>query len=71
MIDREFVGWTLGAISGLFLGALLASTGPDQTLPACQSEDSTNCVWDAHTQGNGKGTSFVNLDGTAYREVSR
>lgn len=35
----------------MFLLALL--------LPACGSEDSTGCYWDATTHGNGTGTSFV------------
>lgn len=28
-------------------------------LPACASEDATNCAWDASVQGNGQGSSFV------------
>lgn len=35
-------------------------------LPACETEDSTNCIWDADTQGNGEGRSFWDIDGTAY-----
>lgn len=35
-------------------------------MPSCATEDSTNCVWDAATQGNGTGSSFVDIDGTAY-----
>ena len=35
-------------------------------LPACATEDSANCYWDASTQGNGLGTSFVDVLGTAY-----
>lgn len=31
-------------------------------LPACDTEDAANCYWDA---GN-TGTSFVDLNGTAY-----
>jgi hypothetical protein len=34
--------------------------------PPCAAEDSTNCVWDAQEQGNGRGTSFVDIDGTAH-----
>lgn len=29
--------------------------------PACPTEDATLCVWDASTQGNGTGTSFISL----------
>lgn len=35
-------------------------------LPACETEDSTNCYWDATVQGNGLGQSFVDIDGTAH-----
>lgn len=35
-------------------------------LPACASEDATNCTWDANAHGNGAGTSFVDIDGRAY-----
>jgi len=34
-------------------------------LPACGAEDDTNCYWDA-TAGNGVGTPFVDVAGTAY-----
>lgn len=30
-------------------------------LPACPVEDATYCAWDAHTQGNHVGHSFVAL----------
>ena len=33
-------------------------------LPACPTEDSTQCTWDASAQGNGQGTSFVAIDDT-------
>ena len=29
--------------------------------PACVEEDSALCYWDASTQGNGVGTSFISL----------
>jgi hypothetical protein len=29
--------------------------------PPCLTEDSTWCYWDASTQGNGQGVSFVTL----------
>lgn len=34
--------------------------------PSCATEDSTNCYWDANTQGNGQGRSFIDINGTAY-----
>ncbi|MFD5864375.1 hypothetical protein ACFWGP_05450 [Agromyces sp. NPDC127015] len=33
---------------------------------ACESEDSTDCYWDAARMGNGIGQSFVNFNGTDY-----
>lgn len=33
-------------------------------LPACRTEDSTNCWWDATVHGNGEGHSFVNYEQT-------
>lgn len=35
-------------------------------LPACEYEDSRNCVWFAQDRGNGIGTSFVNIYGTTW-----
>lgn len=32
--------------------------------PVCQSEDSTACAWNASTQGNGRGESFIALSET-------
>lgn len=32
-------------------------------LPACATEDSDNCYWDASSRGNGSGNSFVVRDG--------
>jgi hypothetical protein len=44
----------------------LINSMPDITLVPCPEEDSRNCYWDATRQGNGIGTSFVNIDGTYY-----
>lgn len=35
-------------------------------LTPCASEDAHNCHWSAETAGNGHGTSFIDIDGTAY-----
>lgn len=35
-------------------------------LPACGTEDSTNCAWDSDKAGNGTGSSFVDLGGVTY-----
>lgn len=32
----------------------------------CPTEDSDDCYWDASTQGNGLGSSFVNVAGSIY-----
>lgn len=34
--------------------------------PACASEDSNNCLWDASTQGNGEGSSFLVINDNIY-----
>ena len=39
-----------------FLLAFVPTDAP--SLPACPTEDSTACHWDARTQGNGLGRSF-------------
>lgn len=42
---------------GAYVGHTLADT---HTLPACATEDAAGpCYWDADTQGNGEGRSFV------------
>lgn len=48
--------------------ALGASTSPSNAVtPACASEDSTGCFWNAETQGNGTGESFyVDETGQVY-----
>lgn len=35
-------------------------------MPPCVTEDSSGCVWDASTQGNGIGMSFVVIDDITY-----
>lgn len=32
------------------------------SLPACETEDSTGCYWDAQTMGNGRGQDVVTLE---------
>ncbi len=32
-------------------------------VPECETEDSSNCVWYADTQGNGEGHSFIDIGG--------
>lgn len=48
-------------VSGLILGGLIIGVwwSASDALPACQTEDSTHCYWDASEQGNGTGTDFV------------
>lgn len=35
-------------------------------LPTCATEDSSACGWDASTQGNGTGRSFVEFAGEVW-----
>lgn len=71
---RISVWWLAAMVAAAFvLGAVMvavmeppthmpAAPGPMPTrageLEPCPTEDSTNCYWDATTQGNGAGTSF-------------
>lgn len=35
-------------------------------LPACEFEDSSNCVWNADQRGNGLGQSFMDILGVVF-----
>lgn len=37
-----------------------------EVLPACPTEDSDGCYWDASTRGNGTGRSWVAIDGEVW-----
>lgn len=54
----------LALVATVLVGGYAYALSPDP-LPsvACATEDSTNCVWDADTQGNGQGRSFYDIDG--------
>lgn len=59
--------WTavVAVLTGLALTTGVPITPePHEVLPACPSEDSDNCYWDASTRGNGEGDSFYVVDGT-------
>lgn len=36
------------------------------TVPPCGVEDDNNCYWEAQTQGNHQGVSFVTIDDMTY-----
>ena len=46
-------------VTTIVLAAFMAILGP------CETESSNNCVWDASVQGNGTGSSFIDIDGEA------
>jgi hypothetical protein len=50
--------------TALILGFVTAPFNWYSPLPDCEWEDSYNCHWNASTQGNGQGHSFVNLGGS-------
>lgn len=52
--------------SGPFEFYAVEHKGEYIVLPACDAEDSVNCVWDAKARGNGNGDSFYDLNGDAY-----
>lgn len=39
-------------------------------VPACETEDSTGCYWNAASMGNGTGVSFLSLTETVRITVS-
>lgn len=65
-----FVGLT--AIAAFAFGLLVATPdrsqiqNPGDLLPACVTEDSRNCYWDAEQHGNGRGASFIDIAGVTY-----
>lgn len=67
-MKRSILAAVLTAVIGLSVAACDTPTerrGNPTALPACQTEDSINCVWNAESQGNGYGRSFVaHADGT-------
>ena len=54
---------TLGDIAPAAALAFAAFMMLVTTLPACPTEDSANCYWDAETRSNGKGSSFIDVGG--------
>lgn len=66
------VGGLLGLVVcvSAILSSATGSTDPDTyRLPACQVEDQQNCLGDAQTFGNHRGTDWVNINGVLYRKV--
>lgn len=56
----------LGVLIGIGLIAGVAAANAPQDLPACATEDSDNCYWDAKLMGDGTGRSFDAIDGKVY-----
>lgn len=52
MMAKVYIGFTV--LFAVVFGFMAAAS-----IPACPTEDSTGCYWDASTQGNGNGRSFV------------
>lgn len=38
----------------------------DAVFPACETEDSSNCVWIANLNGNGSGRSFIDVNNRTF-----
>lgn len=57
----------LALSAGIMFGFLVGhpQSGTIQ-LPACATEDSDNCYWDAAQHGNGAGVPFIVIDGEYY-----
>jgi hypothetical protein len=52
--------------AGVILGFSIGANRMPSVLPACPTEDSDNCHWNAKARGNGTGESFVVLRGRVY-----
>lgn len=68
---RHASGGVIFALVGLLVfggvGAWRVATDQGVTqLPACPTEDSDNCHWDAHRQGNRTGQSFDVIHGEIH-----
>lgn len=50
-------------IVGVGIGMSIDRSPNPPALPACETEDSDNCWWDATEHGNGEGLSFVVIEG--------
>lgn len=54
----------IAIICGTILGSMLITgVALEQRIPACPTEDSDNCYWDAKLMGDGNGRSFTVTDG--------
>lgn len=53
---------TLAALAAAFLALIVWLA-----VPVCPTEDSNNCLWNARTQGNGQGSSFIDVGGYLIR----
>lgn len=60
----------LTTIAFCLINGVAFSDGTDcpqvDVLPACETEDSSDCFWHAPTRGNGRGNSFVDIDGLLF-----
>ncbi len=54
----------MNIFTSIFLAAVTAAFPPCVTEEA-SPENPPACVWNAETQGNGQGESFIDIDGTA------
>ena len=52
-------------VIALFATILIGQSieGNHNRIPPCATEDSDNCYWNAETMGNGKGQSFIVING--------
>lgn len=68
-VSQVTAGLLLGALGIIALNIATndADSPSDAVTPACATEDSTGCFWDADSQGNGTGESFYTDDeGNTY-----
>lgn len=56
----------IGLVGGMALQQATIAPRNTITLPACATEDSNNCYWNARAHGNGQGRSFITYHGVTY-----
>lgn len=53
------------SVAAMAVGIAAGAVVTVAVVAQCPTEDSRNCYWNARTQGNGVGQSFVDINGNA------
>jgi|GEM_PF-2506288 len=66
-VENVVIAGVIAMLVGIF--ALVLTLGVRVDLPPCSTDDGSDgidCRWDADRQGDGRGSSFVVIDGVVY-----